>query len=71
MKFSPLIFLIVFCNISFAQNPVGIFDGHADIGKPKLSGSAQYNEASQTYTLKGGGYNIWFNRDEFHYLYKK
>jgi hypothetical protein len=23
------------------------------------------------YTLRGAGYNIWFGRDEFHYLYKK
>ena len=71
MKFSSLILLLFFCNISFAQDPVGIFESHADIGKPKLSGSAQYDEATQTYTLKGGGYNIWFNRDEFHYLYKR
>jgi Tol biopolymer transport system component len=71
MKFSSLILLLFFCSISFAQDPLGIFDGHADIGKPKLAGSAQYNDATQTYTLKGGGYNIWFNRDEFHYLYKK
>jgi len=26
---------------------------------------------TQTYNLAGGGYNIWFNRDEFHFVYKK
>ena len=50
---------------------VGIFDKNADIGKPKNAGSARYEDATQTYFLKGSGYNIWFNRDEFQYLYKK
>lgn len=49
----------------------GIFEGHTDIGNPKHAGNAQYNEATQTYTLRGSGYNIWFERDEFHYLYQQ
>ena len=57
---------------SFAGNgPVGIFEDHADVGKPKHAGSTIYDENTQTYTLKGSGYNIWFERDEFHYAYKK
>lgn len=71
MKFF-LSFLFLFCcSAGIGQVPVGIFEGHADVGKPKLAGSTQYDEATQTYTIKGGGYNIWFNRDEFHYLYKR
>jgi len=64
-------FAIMLCSsLTIAQsNPVGIFENHADIGNPKNRGSAQYNEATQTYTLSGSGYNIWFGRDEFHYLY--
>ena len=53
------------------QHAVGIFQNFADIGNPKIKGSTQYNETTQTYTLKGAGYNIWFARDEFHYAYKK
>jgi len=56
---------------SIAQHPVGIFDDHLDIGNPKLKGDANYDENTQTYNLAGGGYNIWFNRDEFHFVYKK
>ena len=52
-------------------NAVGIFQRSADIGNPKHKGSSNYDEASQSYTIKGSGYNIWFNRDEFHYLYKR
>ncbi len=54
-----------------AQHPVGIFDDHLDIGHPKLAGDASYDETSQAYTLKGAGDNIWFNRDEFQFAYKK
>ena len=66
-----LFFYFLWCDSSFAQNPVGIFDNHQDIGNPKLKGSATYDETTQTYNLSGAGYNIWFNRDEFHFLYKK
>ena len=57
---------------SMAQtNAIGIFKHHADIGNPKVKGSASFDAASQHYSIMGGGYNIWFNRDEFHYLYNK
>ncbi len=75
MKFASLLFFCFCYQLASAQmngsNPIGIFDGHKDIGNPKLAGSSQYDEATQTYTLKGSGYNIWFNRDEFQFLYKK
>src|SRR5690606_8649965 len=54
-----------------AQSPVGIFKHSKDIGNPKNKGSATYDEVTQTYTLTGSGYNIWFERDEFHYVYNK
>jgi regulation of enolase protein 1 (concanavalin A-like superfamily) len=50
---------------------LGSFDAHADIGNPKHAGNAMYDKVTHTYTLTGAGYNIWFNRDEFQYLYKK
>jgi len=50
---------------------IGIFDYHGDIGHPKNAGSAQYDKVTHTYFIKGSGYNIWFNRDEFQYVYKK
>jgi TolB protein len=57
---------------SMAQtNPVGIFQNHIDIGNPAIKGAASFNPTDQSYSMKGGGYNIWFNRDEFHYAYNK
>lgn len=49
----------------------GIFTGNTDIGNPKKTGSARYSAADQSYSIKGAGYNIWFARDEFRYLYNK
>ena len=69
-------FILLLCALATSavtaqERPVGIFQDYADVGNPKLAGSTQYDEATQTYTLKGAGYNIWFARDEFQYAYKK
>jgi len=72
MKYSIIIMFCCIINIVSAQNsPVGIFQANSDIGNPKKNGSAIYNQPDQSYTLRGGGYNIWFERDEFHYLFNK
>jgi TolB protein len=63
---------LLLINTAMAQNPsTGIFTNDSDIGNPKIHGSSSYNAADQAYTLRGAGYNIWFERDEFHYLYNK
>ena len=72
MKYLRLLFcLFIALSVSIKGNPQGIFDQSSDIGNPKNPGSAIFNSADQSYSLKGAGYNIWFDRDEFHYLYKK
>jgi TolB protein len=67
---SFLLSALAFCQVQ-AQHPIGIFENSVDIGNPKVAGSASYDESAQSYSIKGGGSNIWFNRDEFHFLYKK
>jgi regulation of enolase protein 1 (concanavalin A-like superfamily) len=72
MKFLLVITLLLAANILFSQNnSLGAFTHSADIGRPKNAGSSSYDSATKTYLLKGSGYNIWFNRDEFHYLYSR
>ncbi len=64
--------LFILLNTSFSliySQPAGIFEKSVDIGKPKRAGSVLYNQNDQSYDLKGAGYNIWFARDEFRYLY--
>jgi TolB protein len=53
------------------ENPLGQFDAHGDIGHPQLAGSARYDAASQEYTLAAAGTNMWFGRDQFHFVWKK
>lgn len=70
LLFTSLILSMAFTAMS-QTNTVGIFADHADIGNPKIKGAAVFNTSDQSYNLKAGGYNIWFNRDEFHYAYSK
>jgi hypothetical protein len=51
--------------------PIGIFDGQSDIGSPLVAGSASYDAATRHYTINSAGYNVWYTRDEFRYLWKK
>lgn len=56
---------------AMAPAQVGIFDSAVDIGDPKMTGSTEYHAGQQVYTVKGGGYNIWFGRDEFQFAHSK
>jgi hypothetical protein len=53
------------------NNPVGIFDGQSDVGGPLIPGSASYDAVTRQYTINSAGYNVWYTRDEFRYLWKK
>ena len=50
---------------------IGIFAGQSDVGGALVPGTASYDPATARYTIDSAGYNIWYNRDEFHYLWKK
>jgi hypothetical protein len=50
---------------------LGPFDGHGDVGSPKVAGSATYNAVSQEYAIAAGGLNMWAERDEFHFVWKR
>lgn len=67
-----LVSLLLLPNKSLlAQTNLGIFEEHTDIGAVLKPGSAQYNASTHQYELSGSGYNIWFDHDEFHYLWKR
>jgi TolB protein len=68
---SFLLMQAVFTGVLAGTGPVGVFEDHADVGSPKHAGTVSYDAGNQTYTLKGSGYNIWFERDEFQYAYRK
>ena len=53
------------------NTPIGIFYGQSDVGSAVIPGSASYDAATKQYTIHSAGYNVWYTRDEFHYLWKK
>jgi hypothetical protein len=48
-----------------------VFDGQSDIGSALVPGSASYDAATQQYTINSAGYNVWYTRDEFRYLWRR
>ncbi|MFB9294743.1 TolB family protein [Persicitalea jodogahamensis] len=53
------------------KTDLGVFTGHGDIGDVLKPGSASYNAQKRQYEVAGAGYNVWFDHDEFHYLWKQ
>jgi TolB protein len=65
-------FLALFTNISIAA--VGQFEGQGDVGDAcdiGIPGSASFDSAKNEYAITASGYNMWFNRDAFYFLYNK
>jgi hypothetical protein len=50
---------------------IGIFQGQSDIGAALVPGSSSYDPVKKQYTIVSAGYNVWYFRDEFRYLWKK
>jgi len=53
------------------STPIGVFEGQSDVGSAVIPGSASYDAATKQYTINSAGYNVWYSRDEFRYLWKK
>ena len=53
------------------NTPLGLFQAQADIGGALVPGSSSYNSTTKQYTITSAGYNVWYTRDEFRYVYKK
>ena len=50
---------------------IGVFDGQCDIGVVRHAGSVQFDAQRGAYTIAGGGENMWFTNDAFHFVWKK
>jgi hypothetical protein len=53
------------------NTPIGVFEGQSDIGAALVPGSAYFDAGTAQYTINSAGYNVWYTRDEFRYLWKK
>ena len=52
-------------------NPFGLFEGETEVGSPRRPGSLEYDSARRAYRVAGGGENMWFTNDSFHFVWKK
>ncbi len=83
MKLFILTLLLLFCwglllsgGSVFSQNNQPTykyvqFEDARDIGTVKFPGSVEYDTAKKTYTIAGGGENMWATTDAFHYVYRR
>jgi hypothetical protein len=51
--------------------PVGLFEGHSDVGTVLHPGTVDYDTSQRTYTISGSGENMWFAADAFQFAWKK
>jgi TolB protein len=65
------LFALVAVKPASAQNAVGIFESHGDVGTAVKPGSATYIPETGQYIISGAGYNVWGDHDEFQYVWKK
>ncbi len=64
------VFSIFFLFVSISVQSQNMFSAYSgqNIGNPKLKGDFSFNVDKQEFILSGGGYNMWFDRDEFYLL---
>jgi TolB protein len=58
-------------SLARAENGLGIFTDHGDVGTVGKPGTAVFDHALQTYTVGASGANMWFKQDAMHYIWKK
>ena len=54
-----------------ANSPLGIFEGHDDVGTILHPGAVDYDATKKTYTISGSGENMWLAADAFQFVWKK
>jgi hypothetical protein len=62
---------IIVISASAQKKDLGVFEGTSDIGGMKMIGSMLYDATTKTYSLSGGGINVWGNLDQHFYAWKK
>jgi hypothetical protein len=75
LLFSTLLFCglaLLYARSTISQSTaIGIFDNHSDVGAVKNKGAAEYDAVTKSYTVAGGGENMWATTDAFHFVWKR
>lgn len=53
------------------ESSLGLFDDRSDIGRLATPSEAIFDKATGRYRLVAGGQNMWFDHDDFHFLWKR
>ena len=54
-----------------AETPIGLFEGHGDVGAVLHAGSVEYDAGKRSYTISGSGENMWLATDGFQFVWKR
>jgi TolB protein len=65
------VYFAILAAAACAQTPLGVFEGHGDVGTVLHEGSLQYDATKAAYTITGSGENMWATADAFHYVWKQ
>ena len=73
MKFKSLgvLFIAFLFSHIMAHAVLPEFWSTADIGSPRNPGSAEYNQESSSFIVKGAGVDIWNTSDQFRFVYQE
>jgi TolB protein len=66
-----VVVVLALATSSRAQNTVGIFENHTDVGTVLHPGSASFDATKKTYTLTGSGENMWSTTDAFQFAWRE
>lgn len=66
-----LVASLVLCAAAQAQRAIGVFDAHGDVGQVRHAGTVAYDRQRQEYVIAGSGQNMWGERDDFHFVWKR
>lgn len=69
MRTLPLLLVVLLLTATASAEGLGVFEEQAGIGSPSRVGSTTF--ANGVYTVTGGGENMWFDKDSFHFVYTK
>ncbi len=57
--------------VTSQNSALGLFEQHGDIGEVIKPGAVEYDAKKKSYLVAGGGENMWFDKDTFHFVWKK
>ena len=66
-----IVLLFTFLAGQLMAQGLGLFTASSDVGNTKIAGSTTYDQDKQLFTITGSGENIWDQKDEFQFAYRK